>query len=108
MYKFFTKRIEAEEQIVLEIDHIEENLIGSLKNSNRTRWNTLCYMYRSFMQSKNIINIALMESDKMENALKSMEKEMIAEYLQFLESSESATRFLQERKHANLNLVIIY
>lgn len=93
--------IENENQyhILQEETNIDEDLLtnktfGTLKNSNDTRWNTLCYMFKSFSQNQKVINIALVEIGKTELALNQIEKLMMDEFLEFLTIFEDATKHL--------------
>lgn len=104
--------VENQFQSVEELE-IPENVfnnqsIGTLKNSNDTRWNSLATMFRSFCKNHKVVNIALVEINKTDLALNAMKKNLMQEFLQFLEIFEDATKYLQGRKYPTICSNIVF
>lgn len=108
-------KVEIENQyIVGEADLIdEENIffnksLGTLKNSNATRWNTLCTMFQSFYKNQKVINVALIEIERTDLAINHMEKQLLEEFLTFLKIFEDATKYFLGRKYPTINTNIVF
>lgn len=105
--------LENDSQFQFLSDEIDDSLpghkgLGTLKNSNDTRWNTLCYMFDSFSKNQKVVNIALVEMGKTELALTTMDKVMMDEFLGFLKIFEDATKHLQGRKYPTITSNIVF
>ena len=60
------------------------------------------------MKNEKIVNIVLVEVNKVNFALNEMEKSLIKEFLMFLDIFEESTKYFQGRKYPTLSTNIVF
>lgn len=89
-------------------DLLKVNHLPSLKNSVPTRWNSLLTMFNSYIENKNIINMALINVNKEHLLIPEMQKAVIKEFSIFLKIFEEATQYLQGQQYPTISCCIYF